>query len=106
MFLNLIELKGLESLESFFATLVSWFVLILVNADDNLNVGEWVWYKNARLTCLEKGNACRTVDDKRMNTQWIRFWLTLCPLQFYLHLNDLDVTLYYEADSLKDGREV
>jgi hypothetical protein len=36
----------------------------------------------------------------------IPFWLTLRPLQFYLHLNDLDATLYYEADSLTDGREM
>ena len=39
MSLNLIELKGLGSLESF-ATLVSWFVLVLVSADDNLNAAK------------------------------------------------------------------
>jgi hypothetical protein len=38
--LNLIELKGQGSLESFFATFVSWFVLVLVSADDNLNAAE------------------------------------------------------------------
>jgi hypothetical protein len=44
MSLNLIELEGLPlavgSLESYFATLVSWFVLVLVSADDNLNAAE------------------------------------------------------------------
>ena len=35
----------------------------------------------------------------------ILFWRPLHPLQFYLHLNNLDVTLY-EADSLKHGRDV
>ena len=33
------------------------------------------------------------------------FWLTLRLLQFYLHLKNLDVTLY-EAGGLKDGREM
>jgi hypothetical protein len=26
--------------------------------------------------------------------QWMPFWLTLRPLQVYLHLNNLDVTRY------------
>jgi hypothetical protein len=29
-----------------------------------------------------------------MNTQGMLFWLTLRPLQFYLHLNNLDVMRY------------
>jgi hypothetical protein len=39
-------------------------------------------------------------DDKQMNTmdailgvsQWVPFWPTLRPLQFYLHLSNVDVT--------------
>ena len=42
---------------------------------------------------------------RRMNKRVILFWRPIRPLQFYLHLNNLDVTLY-EADSLKDGREM
>jgi hypothetical protein len=44
----------------------------------------------------ERGRAQNRRRQANEHTQWMSFWLTLRPLQFYLHLNNLDVTRYME----------
>jgi len=70
-------------LESIFATLVSCFVLVLVRADDN--AGETGMTEECKVNMFgERGRAQNRRRQPNEHTQWMPFWLTLRPLQFYL----------------------